>query len=74
MASGGEADALGALVVAVGFAGQVSELLELAEQVVERLLGHARLGREFRGALVLGAGVPPDVHVRCDEVGEVAVV
>jgi hypothetical protein len=31
MAFGGEADALGALVVAVGLAGQVSELLELAE-------------------------------------------
>ena len=45
------------------FAGQVSELLELAEEVVERLFGHAGLGGELQGALVLGAGVLK--HVRC---------
>jgi hypothetical protein len=74
VAFGGEADAFGALVVVVGFAGEVSELLELAEQVVERLFGHARLGRELQGALVLGAGVLKHVQVRRDQVGEAALV
>ena len=50
------------------------KLLKLPEQVVHRLFGHARLGREFRWALVLWAGVPPHINVGCDEVGEAAVV
>ena len=70
----GEADALGALVAVVGFSGQVFELLELPEQVVERLFGHARLGRELQGALVLGSGMLKHVQVRCDQVGEAALV
>ena len=37
--------------------GEVSELLQLADEVVERLFGHPGLGRELGGALVLGAGV-----------------
>ena len=74
MAFGGEVDALGALVVAVAFAGQVPELLELAEEVVEGLFGHARMDRKIQGALVFGAGVAPHLHVRGDEVGEAALV
>src|SRR6185312_4153550 len=72
--SAGEANALVTLVLPVGLAGQVSELLQLPEQVVERLLGHARVLRELRGTLVLGAGVAPDVHVRRNEIGEAALV
>jgi hypothetical protein len=71
---GCEADPFGALIAVVGFASEVSELLELAEQVVERLFGHARMCRELQGALVLGAGVLKHVQVRSDQIGEAAVM
>ena len=72
--SGGGADAFGALVAGVGFAGQVSELLELAEEVVQRLFAHPDLGRELGRALVLGAWVLEHVEVRGDQIGEAALV
>src|SRR5437764_11397292 len=72
MASASEADAFGALVVVVGFANQIAELLELPEEIVERLFGHARAGRELQRTLVLGSRVLKNVQVRCDEVGEAA--
>jgi len=68
VSSGGEVDAFGALVGVVVLADEVSELLQLAEEVVERLFGHSGLGRELGGALVLGAGVLQHVEVRGDEV------
>lgn len=72
--SGGGVDAFGALVALVEIAGEVSELLELAEQVVERLLAHPGLGREVDRALVLGAGVLEHVEVRGDQIGVAALV
>jgi hypothetical protein len=43
----GEVDAFEALVLGVVVAGEVAELLHLAEQVVHGLSGHAGLGREL---------------------------
>ena len=71
---GGEVDALGALIGVVFLAGEVAELLQLAEEVVERLFGHSGLGRELGGALVLGAGVLQHVEVRGDQIGVAALV
>jgi hypothetical protein len=61
VSSGGEANALGPLVAVVGFAGQVSQLLKLAQEVIERLFAHSGLRRELDRALVLRAGVLKDV-------------
>ena len=49
-------------------------MLELAEEVVERLFAHAGVGRELGRALVLGAGVLEHVEVRGDQVGVAALV
>lgn len=67
-------DALGALVGVVVPVGEVSELLELSEQVVERLFAHAGLNRELGGALVLGAGPGQQVEVGGNEIGVAALV
>jgi hypothetical protein len=49
-------------------------MLELAEEVVERLFAHAGLGCELDRARVLGAGVLEHVQVRGDQVGVAALV
>ena len=71
---GGEVDPLGALVAVVCLALEVSELLQLAEEVVERLFGHASPGRELGGTLVLGAGVLEHVEVSGDQIAVAALV
>jgi hypothetical protein len=46
----------------------------LAEQVVERLLGHVRLRGELNRALAVGAGPAEDRQVGCDQVVEAVLV
>jgi hypothetical protein len=69
-----EADAPGALVAVIASAAEVSEPLELPEQVVQRLFGHARLDGELGRSLVLGPGVLQDVQVRGHQIGVAALV
>ena len=67
-------EALRAQVVGIDPALEVAAALELAEQIVQRLLAHPQPGRELRGPRALGARVLEDGQVRGVEVVEAALV
>jgi hypothetical protein len=69
-----EGDALRAQVVRVGPALEVAGTLELAEQVVERLLADPQPRRQLGRPRALGPRVLEDVHVRRVEVVEAVLV
>src|SRR5215207_11375723 len=56
LATCGERDAFGAQVLGVWLACEVVEALELAEQVVDGLFGHAQAGSQFGGPRALRPG------------------
>jgi hypothetical protein len=66
----GQVDSLGTQVLGVRVASQVSQSLQLAEQVVHRLFGHLRLGCEVRRASVLRARVAQDGGVGSHQIRE----
>jgi len=72
-AASGQHDALGAQAVGIGLALEVVEALELAEQVVEGLLGDPEPRGQLGRARALGLGVLEHAEVREVEVGEAAV-
>ena len=66
----GELDAAGPPIVGVVASSHIAGPLECAEEVVDRLLAHAELGRQVRRPPPLRARVPQHRHVRLAEVGE----
>lgn len=73
-AAGREGDAFRAAVVRVGSALQVAASLELAEEVVDRLLAHPSPGGEFGGSCPLRPGIEDDVQMGRVEVVEAMLV
>jgi hypothetical protein len=65
----GEPHLPAARVVRVGLAGEVAVPLQVADQLVHRLLGHAGMRRELRGRRALDAVEPEDLHVRLAQLG-----
>jgi hypothetical protein len=74
LAAGGEGDAFRSQVVGVSLAFEVVEALELAEQVVDCLLGHPQPGGQLGGPGTLRSRILEDVQVGGVEVGETALV